>query len=198
MKNAIAVVIAFCSFFQVLLAQDNLIRPSAIGVSFILNDFTTAQRIRSGSLETVLRDKKWADIKEMSPGLGISYFKGLHRNIDLAANVGFSFVNYPLPNKAPSAEDALLIEMDATANFKMFPENYWVSPYLIAGLGASQYKAKYGAYLPLGAGIKVNFFDEAALFINTTYRVAVTPENTNYHFTYALGVAGVIGKKKSP
>ena len=34
-----------------------------------------------------------------------------------------------------------------------------------------------------------------SLFVNTTYRVPVTTEITNYHFMYSLGVSGKLGKR---
>jgi hypothetical protein len=61
------------------------VRQSAIGISFTLTDFLTAQRIRSTSLTSVLNDKAWAKIKEMSTGLALSYYKGLMPKIDFAA-----------------------------------------------------------------------------------------------------------------
>jgi lipoprotein-anchoring transpeptidase ErfK/SrfK len=78
----------------------------------------------------------------------------------------------------------------------MTTEQYWVQPYIIAGVGAHKYRSYYGAFLPLGLGLKVNFFDEAYLFINSTYRVPVTTETANYHLQHSIGVAGALSKKK--
>ena len=88
-----------------------------------------------------------------------------------------------------------MLEGDASLNIKMLGEDYWVSPYAIVGIGASKYRNYYGAFVPLGLGLKVNFFDEANLFFNTQYRVPVTNETSNYHLMYSFGIAGVIGKK---
>ena len=196
MKKVLGSFILICLLSHVTIAQTRNIRPQALGVSFIMNDFTSAQKIRNGSLEQVIREDAWAKFRDMSPGLALTYFKGLHPNIDFAGTISGSFVNYPFRNKPAGAGDALLIEADASLNLKMFTEDYWVSPYLIAGIGASKYKGYYGAIIPLGGGLKVNFFDEAAVFITGQYRIGVTTETTNYHFVYSLGVAGVIGKKK--
>ena len=176
------------------IAQSDNIRSKSIGVSFILNDFLTANRIRNGSLEQVMREDRWAKFSEMAPGLAITYFKGLHRNVDFAGTLGASFANYPFPNKPSFEREALLLEADASVNLKMFSDAYWFTPYLIAGIGASKYKNYYGAFIPLGGGIKVNFFDEASLFINTSYRIPVTAETANYHLMYSIGVSGIIGK----
>ena len=78
----------------------------------------------------------------------------------------------------------------------MLSDRYIFTPYLIAGVGASLYDGKFGAIMPLGGGLKVNFFDEAALFITSQYRVPVTTGTNNYHFFNSIGFAGVIGKKR--
>ena len=172
-------------------------RVPALGVSFFLNDFITASRIRTTSLNAVLRDKKWAKFKEMSPGLAITYFTGLTNHIDFAGTIAGSFVNYPMPNKTFS-DDRFLLEANAQLNFKLTTERYWVQPYLIAGVGAHKYGSYYGAFAPLGLGLKINFFDEAHFFATTQYRVPITTETANYHFQHSIGIAGVLGKKKEP
>jgi len=195
MKNVFAALILFCLLSTNISAQDKPIRPSALGVSFIMNDFTTAQRIRNGSLSQVFRDKKWSKFKEMSPGLALTYFKGLKPYVDFASTLSASFVNYPLRNNKPSgSSDALLLEGDVSGNFKMFDESYWVTPYVSLGVGASKYRGYYAAFMPVGLGFKVNLFDEAAVFIASQYRIPVSYETGNYHFMYSFGIAGIIGK----
>jgi outer membrane protein OmpA-like peptidoglycan-associated protein len=199
MKKIVAALIFLLSFTDSVLAQDKPVRPSAIGVSFFFNDYTTPQLIRSTSLSQVLRDKKWAKFRDMSPGLSVSYFRGLTPHTDFAGSLAFSFPTVPLPDKPNNTTtDALLMEADASLNLKMFTEDYWFTPYLIAGIGASKYKNYYGAFIPLGGGFKVNLFDEASLFITQQYRIPVTTETTNYHFLTSIGISGIIGSKKEP
>lgn len=194
MKNVLAALIVSCLLSTNIFAQDKPIRPAALGVSFIMNDFNTAQRIRNGSLSQVFRDKSWSKFKEMSPGLALTYFKGLKPNVDFAGTLAASFVNYPLRNKPAGSSDALLLEGDVSANFKLLDESYWVTPYVTAGVGASKYRGYYAAFLPVGLGIKVNLFDEAAVFLGSQYRIPVSYETGNYHFIYSFGISGVIGK----
>jgi OOP family OmpA-OmpF porin len=197
MKKFVASLFLFCLLYTNSFAQNINTRSKSIGVSFILNDFTTPQRIRSTSIEQVFRDKKWAKFNEMSPGLAITYFSGLQDHLDFAGTLTASFVNYPFPTRPPEATDALLLEGDASVNLKMFPDNYWFTPYVSAGIGGSKYKGYYGAFIPLGIGFKVDFYREATIFANTQYRIPVTTENSNYHFMYSIGVSGVIGKGKA-
>jgi len=166
----------------------------AIGISFFLNDFATPDRIRTTSLSQVLADKKFAKLKQMAPGLSISYFKGLADHVDFVGSLGGSFVSYPMPGR--SFSDNFLLEASAQVNLKMTTEQYWIQPYIIAGVAGHKYRSYYGATLPLGLGMKINFFDEAHLIISSTYRVPVTTETANYSFQHSIGIAGSILKKK--
>lgn len=167
----------------------------ALGIHFLLHDFQSATRIRNGSLSSVLANKQFGKIKDMSPGLAISYSEGLSSNFDLSLTLSGAFLDYPRQNGRSSGSDKFLVEADASIRGKMFSDKYWFTPYLQAGLGASQYQGYYGAFIPLGAGLQLNFFDEAYLLINTQYRVPVT-ESTNYHFYHSIGLAGNIGRKR--
>ena len=168
-------------------------RGSFLGVSFFLNDYTTAQRIRSTSLTSVLNDKRVAKFQEMSPGLGITYFKGLTNYIDFAGTLGGSFPRVTQADQSQSAGDKFLLEADASVNLKMFSERYFFTPYLSAGLGASHLDGKFDAFFPLGIGFKANLFKEAAIFLTGQYRTPITNQTNNYHFQYGIGFAGTLG-----
>ncbi len=197
MKKLLASVIAFSSLIITGHGQTKgPIRQSAIGISFTLTDFVTAQRIRSGSLSQVLSQKQVAKFREMSPGIGISYYKGLLPRIDFAATLNGSFLDYPFRNRGPFGDNNFLLEADASANFKLVTEDYWVIPYVSAGIGAHMYKVYYGAFIPLGIGIRINLFDEAGININSQYRIPVNYETANYHFYHSVGIYGIIGQKK--
>ena len=176
--------------------KGSYIRPPFLGISFTLTDYTTAQRIRSSSLTSVLNNKQIAKTKEMSPGVAITYFKGLRDNIDFAGTLAGTFTSVSLPDE-PDANDNFLLEGDASVNLKMFSDKYIFTPYLSVGIGASLYNGKLGAFLPLGGGLKFNLFDEAAIYLTTQYRVPATTETAGYHFMHGLGIAGIIGKKRA-
>jgi len=197
MKKFLLPLLATFILSPVLFAQkyDNL-RPAALGISFVLNDFKTPQYIRNYSLTATFRDKQFAKINEMSPGIALSYFKGLTNHVDFAGTLIASYATISLPDKTNINGDNFLLEADASANFKMTTEKYWVQPYLIAGIGAGKYKSYYSAFMPFGLGFKINLFEEASVFITSQYRVPVTQETNNYHFVHSIGIAGNIGKKK--
>jgi OmpA-OmpF porin, OOP family len=195
MKKILFVLLALYLFVPASYSQSDEIRPKALGVSFFLNDFVSPQRIRTTSLSKVLADKKMAKFSEMSPGLAITYFKGIGKHVDVATSLGGSFINYPMTTRT-FTNNSLLLEANASLNLKMTTEKYWVQPYISLGIGGHKYKSYYGAFMPLGLGMKVNLFDEAHLFVTSTYRVPLTTETANYHFQHGIGIAGRLGKKK--
>lgn len=197
MKKLLASVMAL---YTLLIAANSQtiapVRQSAIGISFTLTDFITAERIRSSSLTSVLNDKAWAKVKEMAPGFALSYYKGILPKIDFATTFNATFVDVPLPDKPDDGSTHFLGELDASAQFKLVNENYWFIPYADIGLGASLYKSYYGAFLPVGIGFRINFYDEAGINFNSQYRIPVSPETSNYHFFHNIGIYGIIGPKK--
>ncbi|HEX4876078.1 MAG TPA: OmpA family protein [Chitinophagaceae bacterium] len=195
MKKILSALFALYLLVPASYGQNDEIRPQALGLSFFMNDFVTPSRIRTTSLNQVIRDKSFARMRDMSPGLAVNYFRGVAKHVDIAASLGGSFVRYPMPNRSFSINN-LLLEANASLNLKMTTEKYWVQPYLSLGVGGHKYRSYYGAFLPLGVGAKVNLFDEAHVFITSTYRVPVTTETANYHLQHSIGFAGRLGKKK--
>ena len=197
MKKILSVLLALYLISPAAYSQkENYIRPKAVGVSFFLNDFLTPDRIRTTSLSTVLSKKQFAKMRQMSPGLALHYFQGVTNHVDFAASLGGSYINYPMPNKV-FFNDQFLLNANASVNLKMTTEKYWVQPYIIAGVSAHKYREYFGATMPLGLGLKVNFFDDVHLFLTSTYSVPLTTETANYHLQHNLGVAGAL-KKKAP
>ncbi|HKC36206.1 MAG TPA: OmpA family protein [Chitinophagaceae bacterium] len=198
MKHLIVSLLTAIIIIPAVYGQDDEIRSSEIGVSFNLYDYKTAQLIRTTSLSAVIRDKQFGKIKNMSAGIGLHYFKGLKKHIDFAGSLNGTFLNQSFPNKPNDFVDRLMVQLEGTAQFKMVTDKYWFQPFLIGGFGAQRYHVYYGAYIPLGVGLNINFFNEGRLFINSTYRVPITTGSANYHFMHAFGVSARIGKKKEP
>jgi len=191
------------AFFSLLLfvygfAQNDqqYIRPSALGFSFNLFDFVTPERIKASSLSTVLREKQTAGFNDMGAGIAVYYFKGLRNKIDFAGTFALASVNYTLPEASQDVSAELMLQADASLQFKMVPDKYFLTPYLSGGLGANKYGPYFGAFLPLGVGFRLNFFDEATIFVNARYHVPVTTETVREHLVYGFGISGVVGSRK--
>lgn len=196
MKKLLSSLLFLLAYWQESAAQNNEVRASAIGISFFLDDFVTPQNIRSTSLKDVITKRKWAHIGEMGSGLALHYFNGLSPHVDFSCSVSGSFTSHVLPSQE-SDDNFFLLESDAGIQYKFLTEKHLVTPYLTAGIGASEIHSYYGAIIPVGAGVKLNLYDEAAIFLSSQYRIPVTIQTNNFHFIYSLGIAGVIGERKS-
>lgn len=191
MKKILASLLLLVLSGQDSFAQTSTVRAKSIGFSIIGNDYETAERIRSSSLSSVLREKGISSFKEMGHGLALHYIKGISSHIDLNTSIAGSFVKFNLPGKT-SNNDNFLLEIDASANFKMFKDATTFNLYLIAGVGASKYTNVYGAFIPLGGGIEINIFNEARFLTQLQYRVPVTTEANLHHFQVSFGIASFL------
>jgi OmpA-OmpF porin, OOP family len=192
MKKIAATLLSLTLFLANLSAQsDKPIRKQSLGFSAIINDFATAQRIRTSTLSSVLKDKQFAKSEGFSYGFAVNYIKGLTPHVDLAATMGATFSTEPNFVGRENAGESTLLEVDASGHFKMFPDNVIFNPYLIAGVGVSKYTNVYGAILPLGGGFKLNILEDAELHVQLQYRIPITPEANNYHFQFGFGISGL-------
>lgn len=194
MKKLIVLPVILLITWRTATAQ-NTIRPTELGVSFILDDYKTARLIRTTSLASVRGKNQWTSLGQQSPGAALHYFKGITTHFDFEGTLAGSYVSYPVGSSGNS-NDGFLMEAEATGNLKLLPEQYCVNPYAIGGVGISDYKNYWGAYVPLGLGLKVNLFHEADVFITMQYHVPVG-NNGDYHFVTSLGIAGLLGGGKS-
>lgn len=177
-------------------AQDTPLKKSpGLGLSFFFNDFVSAAAIRANPLGSAIRDKKLGKFPNMYPGLAVSFVNGLTPHLDFAASLGGAFQDYPTSTGGSLGNDGFLLEGDASIRAKMLSDEYWVVPYLSAGVGFSKYGGYYGATLPVGAGIQVNLFNNAYLILSTQYRLKIT-DNANYHFVHSIGFIGDLPKGK--
>lgn len=175
-------------------SQNDYKKLPALGIHFFFNDFETAAELKNDGLASVVGNKNSTNTSRMAPGLAVSYMEGLNNKLDFVGTLSGSFVDYPVPDK-PKAGSKFLLDATAVANLKLLSDQYLVSPYLTLGAGVSKFAGYYGAFIPTGVGIQVNFVDEAYLMLNAQYRIPVT-ENVAYHLNYSIGFAGNIKKKK--
>jgi OmpA-OmpF porin, OOP family len=195
MKKILLVLISLGSIVGAFAQGEYKKRPS-LGIHFFLNDFKTAQVLRTAGLPKVIRDKQWQRTSAMTTGIAVSYLQGLNNNLDFAGTLSGSFVDYPITGKPSRVDPSLLLEGAATVNLKLLSDNYYVNPFLTAGVGASKYRGYYAAFMPFGVGAQIKIIDGVFVLWNSQYRVPVT-ENASYHFYHSLGVVFPI-KKAAP
>ncbi|MEO5996171.1 MAG: hypothetical protein ABIN89_05585 [Chitinophagaceae bacterium] len=196
MKKLLSSLFLLMMFVTVFSQDSQPVKNSVLGISFFFNDFKTAQYIRTNSLSSTLLNKKFGKVKDMVPGLALSYWQGINSYLDFSGTLAGSFLDYPMESGKSLGSESFLLEADASVHLKMLTDQNWVVPYLTAGVGVSKYKGYYGAIMPLGAGLQINIFDETFIMIDSQYRIKVS-ENTNYHFFHSIGIAGNIGRKKN-
>ncbi|MEP6583596.1 MAG: OmpA family protein [Ginsengibacter sp.] len=177
--------------------EESYKKTRVLGISFILNDFQTAADIRNNGLVNVIKAKNFFNTKRLQPGMAINYLSGLSEHVDFIASLEGSFLNYPISNIPDFDENNFLLETSASVNLKLLSDKYWITPYVDLGVGASNYKKYFAAFVPIGVGLQINFFREGFIFINSQYRVPVT-ENSSYHFTHSIGIASNIAERKQP
>jgi OmpA-OmpF porin, OOP family len=187
-KIVLALFILSCVALHTSAQNSPFVKKKSIGFSFIANDFSTPELLRTTSYSSVLRNDQFAKLKDMGHGFAVHYIQSALPNIDLAASFGGSFVEFSLPGKNNSS-NRFLAEVDVSGNFKMFREAVF-NPYLIAGIGASKYTNVYGAFVPLGGGVNIDLFGEAKIFTQLQYRLPVTTDANKHHFQVSFGIAG--------
>lgn len=197
-KIAFLLLAAISLHFQLFSQKRSYIQDPTLGVSFTLFDFRTAQYIEATSLRQTFRDKQFFRLKEMKPGLALSYTEGLSNHFDATATFAGAFLDYPMEKRQPFGTDYFLLEGDASIRAKLLSNRYVVTPFAQVGIGASSYAGYFGAFIPMGAGVQVNLFDEAFILLQSQYRIPVVNSTTTAHFFNSFGIAGKIGSKKKP
>jgi OOP family OmpA-OmpF porin len=165
------------------------------GINYFLNDIASARSIRSSSLSATLANDRFARIKNMIPGIAVSYSKGLTGKYDFSSTLAASFTNPSLIDEDIIGADKLSLELDASLRSFLLEDKYWVNPYAQIGAGLSKQGGYYGCFIPLGVGLQVSFFDEAYFLFNAQYRIPVI--NTySYRFHYSIGIAANLNTLK--
>jgi OOP family OmpA-OmpF porin len=177
-------------------AQNEYKKRPSFGIHFFLNDFKTAQSIRSTGLANTINSHQWHKTNNMSAGMAISYLQGMNNNLDFVGTLSGSFLKYP-NSKVIADDNILLLEGAATLNLKLLSDKYIINPFITAGIGGSKFGGYYAAFMPFGIGAQVKIVDEVYVILNSQYRVPVT-ENASYHFYHSLGVAAPLFKKPEP
>lgn len=189
------------SVFIAAKAQNNDLKTlPSFGFQFSFIDFKTAQDLRSKSIANVIREKQWYKLTRYKPAITLNYVQGINNNLDFMGRLTSSFLVYPVRNttNAVNADDQFYIEADGNVNLKLLPSNYWVVPYLQGGLGVATWGTKWFAYIPLGAGLEVNLWNNAAtLHLNTSYRSAVNNQ-ANFSLMHSFGLVVPLSERKVP
>lgn len=194
MKKIFILFVAVFAFSGAYSQSKDYKKGKALGISFFLNDFQSADLLRKVGIVRAMDTKDFFALKKMTPGFGVNYLQGLTNNMDFSGFLGGSLMEYPNANVVNNGNDKLLLEATAQVNFKLLSDHYWLTPFLDLGVGGSKFGKSFGAFIPMGAGLQLNVSDRVFFLVNSQYRVPVT-ERISYHFHHNLTVAASISKK---
>ena len=130
-------------------------------------------------------------------GIQVSYWKGLNAYMDLSANLGGSFSNFPAGFiKDDSIGQAKFsTHLDGLIHFRALKEKARINPFLTAGIGAGYFANQVAVYAPVGTGLQFRLNEGGFVFIQAQWRLKLTGINNDYMF-YSIGFAqrGILGK----
>lgn len=156
--------------------QQDFRKRAAIGINSFLNDFKPK-------------------VTKMKLGLGICYMEGLNNCFDFVTTLSGSFLDYPNKKRTPFNSDVLLLDLSVTGNLKLLSDNHNITPFVTTGIGLSKYKTYFGAFIPAGVGLQINYRQEIFALFSSQYCSSIT-RNVSSHFYHSIGVAGNIIRKK--
>lgn len=173
-------------------------RESSLGFGFFLKDFTTAQNSKKYSFGKVISDGKYAKTSDMNLGLEASYYKGISKHVDFRAMLGGCFSKYGVDSASLASTEKFLIDLNARLNFKLFPDNYLINPYITTGLGASYFNGNnFLANQDLGAGFEINVGKGSFLYLEAVYRFRLFGDAKD-NLNYSIGFVSPLPKKVVP
>jgi OmpA-OmpF porin, OOP family len=174
MKSHVPIFFLFFLFHAVSFGQPKTEKhPSVLDIHFFLNDFKTRQIVaRPG---------------DMDPGIGVTYIKGLGKQIDWMFTLNGSFPDSAVKGKTDH-QKSLLTEAQSAIRARLIKGLRSVQPFLSAGMGFTAYDKNYDVFFAPGAGLQIQYKSIYFLF-NLQYHAAVT-SRLNDHFYYSLGIGG--------
>ena len=195
LKKIPVIIFCFICFLQTMAQTKTDTKNPTVGLHFFYNDFVTAYKIGSTSFGEVLKNDEWSSLGNMEGGFGIDYFQGLSRRIDLVGTFNSSWVDYLKPTGTLYGSSNYLFDLSGGAHFKLLPDSYVISPFLVTKANFSAYKDLKGfSFLP-GAGLQICLFKETFVLATAEYRIALGDQLSN-QFYYSIGIATEIGKRK--
>jgi len=161
------------------------------GLHFNLADYVAPLGIKDPST-----GKVYSKVRDMDKGFSVSYWKGLTPKIDFTAKVNAMFRDYSAANSGQTQKTDIGHELEPSVSLRPFDDAALVNPFLTVGVGGGLYTDKFGAYVPAGVGVQVNFNNLTYLFIQAQYRWTLTKDVFGDNTFFSFGLAQNIAKEK--
>ncbi|MDB5201266.1 MAG: OmpA family protein [Ferruginibacter sp.] len=166
-------------------------KQSSFGIHFDAVDFKTPVTFKNSNSPRTL-----AGIRDLDFGLSLSYWKGLTSKIDWSVKFNALMHDYSLDRNIATNKTEYGVEIEPSINIRPIKDNNLISPFLTAGIGAGYYTGEFGAYVPAGVGIQVNFNSVTYLMLQAQYRFTLTEDKLKDHLFYSLGIVQNFGPEK--
>ncbi len=195
MKKIFILCLSLSTFATASFAQKNMFNfkntRNLVGIHINTLDIQTPKVWKDNSGPRTL-----ATLKEQDLGFSISAWKQIADHIDLSARLGMMFHNYSAidRNENVTNYNKVGVEIEPTANLKIFPDASKFNAYISAGLGIGSYSGKMGAYVPVGVGLQANFSNTVYFMLQTNYRKSFDDGTMRNSITHSFGIAQTLGK----
>ena len=162
-----------------------------VGMHINALDVTTPQVWKDNSAPRTLAPLKGQDF-----GFSISAWKLICDKIDLSARFGMMFHNYAAVDRNQNVinYNKIGIEIEPTANVKLFPDDSKFNGFVTTGFGIGGYGGKLGGYIPVGLGLQANFSNTVYFMLQTQYRKSFNDGTNKNSIMHSFGIAQTIGK----
>ena len=163
-----------------------------LGLHFNLADFNGPSGIKDP-----ITGKVYNTISKMDKGVSVSYWKGLTNKIDFSLKLNAMLKDYRATYyNIPASNTEVGLELEPTLNIRPYGDDALLAPFLTAGVGGGFYTSHWGAYIPVGVGIQINFQKTTYVFVQAQYKFTLTKKTLGDNLFYSLGVAENIGREK--
>jgi outer membrane protein OmpA-like peptidoglycan-associated protein len=166
-------------------------KPALFGVQLNALDFKTP-----GTIKDMNSPRNLAGLRDMDYGLSLSYWRGLTSKIDFAGKFNAMIHDYANDRVEGTTKTEMGLELEPTLNIRPYSDKGMIAPFLTAGAGVGYYTGKFGAYVPAGVGIQMNFNSVTYLLLQAQYRFALTTDVLKDHLIYSVGFAHSFGPEK--
>ena len=167
-------------------------KPALFGIHFSAADFTTPVTFKNQGVTP----RNFAKLKDMAHGFSLSYWKGLTPTIDFSGKLSSIFAEYAAMRNEAGNFKEFGLELEPSLNFRPIKDNNLFAPFLTTGIGAGYYTGDFGAYVPAGGCIQVNFNSMSYIMLQMQYRFTLTKDVMKDNMFYSLGFLQNFGPEK--
>ena len=167
-------------------------KPALFGIHFSAADFTTPVTFKSQGVTP----RNFAKLKDMAHGFSLSYWKGITPTIDFSGKLSSIFFFFSAMRNESGNFKEFGLELEPSLNFRPIKDNNLFAPFLTTGIGAGYYTGDFGAYVPAGGGIQVNFNSMSYIMLQMQYRFTLTKDVMKDNMFYSLGFLQNFGPEK--